>query len=79
MYEIIISINFNRNFLSSVEILFGKINLINFFSNHSRFESNKYVSRISQFSFDKGMEKNYFSRIGIVLIGVGNIMQYYLL
>ncbi len=65
-------------FLTSLEIIFGKIILINFFASKIRFESNKYVYRLSRFFLTEGVFNNLFSRLGIILIGIGSIAQYYL-
>ncbi len=63
--------------LTSLEILFGKVNLINLFANYIRLESNKNVYKLTHFLLNKGVLNQLFSRIGIVLIGIGTTMQYY--
>lgn len=61
--------------LSSMEIIVGKVNLINFFANRIRFKSNRYIYRISQVMLQKGIEQSYFSKIGILLLVIGTLMQ----
>ncbi len=65
-------------FLTSLEIIFGETNLINFFSNKIRFQSNKYANKLNRFMLHEGILNYGFSRIGIALIGIGSIAQYYL-
>ncbi|MDD1745917.1 MAG: hypothetical protein LUQ20_08960, partial [Candidatus Methanoperedens sp.] len=54
-------------FLTSLEIIFGETNLINFFANKIRFQSNKYANKLNSFMLREGILNHLFSRIGIVL------------
>lgn len=65
-------------FLTSLEIIFGKINLINFFASKIKLESNKHINKFNSFILREGILNYLLSRIGILLIGIGNIAQYYL-
>jgi hypothetical protein len=65
-------------FLTSLEIIFGKINLINLGGGGGGGGGGVYVYRLSMFSLTEGVFNNLFSRVGIILIGIGNIVQYYL-
>ena len=56
--------------LVSLEILIGKIKLINFFANKISYGSNKYTKELSRLILSKGIisEEKIIAKIGVFLI-----------
>ena len=67
--------------LISLEIIVGRIKLINFFSNKISYGSNKYIEKLSRLILTRGIisEEKIIAKTGVFLIFLAIFLTIYLL